>query len=118
MKYSEAGNIFSLDGVVQNPLEEHVDALLSNQQVHIKRIVSHGHTSPSGQWYDQPEDEWVVLLQGKASLEFEDGRLTHMKGGDHLKIEAHVRHRITYTSIDPPCIWLAVYIKTDNSIKA
>jgi len=118
MKYSKADNIFSLDGWVHNAQEEHVEALYHNQQVKIKRIVSHRHTSPPGQWYDQSEDEWVVLLQGKASLEFEDGHLIHMMAGDHIMIEAGTKHRVSYTSHNPSCIWVAVYIQTPNSTKA
>ena len=75
----------------------------------IERIVSEGHVSPEGFWYDQDEPEWVALLQGTAELEFEDGRRYPMGAGDWLAIPAHERHRVAHTSSDPPCIWLAVF---------
>ena len=40
----------------------------------IERIVSEGHVSPEGFWYDQDEPEWVALIRGTAELEFENGR--------------------------------------------
>ena len=55
----------------------------------IERIVSQGHASPEGFWYDQDEPEWVALLQGAAELEFEDGRRHSMGAGDWLAIPAH-----------------------------
>ena len=110
MNYLKTNNIFSLDGVVYNSLEEHIDSLFNNQQIQIKRIVSHGQVTPPDQWYNQSEIEWVVLLQGSASLEFETGDMVHMKTGDFLKIDAGTRHRVAYTSKNPPCIWLAVYV--------
>lgn len=39
----------------------------------IERIISHGHASPEGFWYDQGQSEWVVVLKGAARLQFEDG---------------------------------------------
>ena len=75
----------------------------------IERIVSEGHVSPEGFWYDQDEPEWVALLQGTAELEFEDGRRHPMEAGDWLAIPAHERHRVAYTSSAPPCVWLAVF---------
>ena len=75
----------------------------------IERIVSEGHVSPEGFWYDQGEPEWVALLQGTAELEFEDGRRHPMGAGDWLTIPAHERHRVAHTSSDPPCVWLAVF---------
>ncbi|MGA1199705.1 MAG: cupin, partial [Candidatus Latescibacterota bacterium] len=28
---------------------------------------------------------------------------------DHILIPAHKKHRVTHTSTDPPCIWLAIH---------
>ena len=73
----------------------------------IERIVSHGHTSPEGFWYDQDEDEWVLILQGEARIGFPDGREIELKTGGCLLLPRHVRHRVAYTST--PCVWLAVF---------
>ena len=42
------------------PDEEFVD-LLSRPGVRIERIVSRGHVTPEGKWYDQSEGEWVMV---------------------------------------------------------
>jgi len=78
--------------------------------VRIERIVSTGQASPPGFWYDQPDDEFVVLLTGAACLRFENGDVTlDMKPGDWVEIPAHVRHRVESTQADPPTVWLAVH---------
>ena len=89
--------------------EERFDVLADGGAVCIERIVSAGHTTPPDTWYDQARDEWVVLLQGEASVEFEDGGVVRLGPGDHLLIPAHDRHRVASTSREPPCIWLAVH---------
>ena len=88
---------------------ETVDVLLDRPGARIERIVSTGQATPPGQWYDQPGDEWVALLAGRATLRFEDGAFVELAPGDWLLIPAHVRHRVEATSADPPCVWLAVH---------
>jgi len=86
-----------------------VEASFENAAVKIERIVSQSHKSPPGFWYDQPQDEWVIVLRGHAVLEFEGGELIEMKQGDHLAIARHVKHRVSQTG--PETIWLAVHIE-------
>ena len=88
--------------------KELVQTLLTAADVRIERIISHGHASPEGFWYDQSQHEWVVVLQGAARLRFEDG-LVEMRPGDFLNIPAHRRHRVEWTTPDGPTIWLAVW---------
>jgi cupin 2 domain-containing protein len=82
--------------------------LLDAAKVRIERIVSHGHASPDGGWFDQDQAEWVVLLKGAARLQFED-RVVEMKPGDFVNIPAHQRHRVEWTTPDEPTVWLAVF---------
>jgi len=78
--------------------------------VRIERIVSTGQASPPGFWYDQPDDEFVVLLAGAARLHFEEGNVVlDLKPGDWVEIPAHIRHRVEATQADPPTVWLAVH---------
>lgn len=91
--------------------EELVTVLSENAGVRIERIVSTGHASPEGFWYNQDEHEWVVVLKGKATLAFEDGETLRMLPGDHILIPAHRRHRVEWTSPDEPTIWLAVFYR-------
>ena len=100
-------NIYNLPRGIDQ--EENFETILINQGLHIERIVSAGQISPTGFWYDQDRHEWVTLLQGTATLTWEDGRRQKLSAGDCLLIRAHQKHRIEYTSQDPPCIWLAVH---------
>lgn len=97
------------------PLElpaELTEILAQSAHVRIERIVSTGHTSPPGFWYDQPEHEWVVVLRGAAKLEFADQTLD-LGVGDYVLIPAHQRHRVAWTTADEPTIWLAVFFRDE-----
>lgn len=84
--------------------------LLENSGVRIERIISQGQATPAGEWYDQEQDEWVLLLSGAAELIFDDnGSPLPMKPGDHLMIPAHCRHRVAWTDPDGQTVWLAVH---------
>jgi cupin 2 domain-containing protein len=84
--------------------------LLDRPGVRIERIVSHGHASPPGFWYDEPQGEWVLLLQGEAALRFEDEPAPRaLKTGDFLDIPAHRRHRVEWTRPGAATVWLAVH---------
>ena len=83
--------------------------LFENANAKIERIVSHAHQSPAGFWYDQDDDEWVIVLRGDATLEFGNGELVEMNTGDYLAIPRHVKHRVARTSEET--IWLAVHVK-------
>ena len=87
--------------------KELVQALIRAPDVRIERIISHGHASPEGFWYDQGRHEWVVVLKGAARLRFEDGTV-EMKPGDFVNIPAHKKHRVDWTTPDEPTIWLGV----------
>ncbi|MBL9082905.1 MAG: cupin domain-containing protein [Planctomycetales bacterium] len=94
---------------VPTPLpEELVQKILSGPNLRIERIVSHGHASPDGFWYDQEQNEFVVLLKGAARLRFED-EVIEMIPGSSVNIPAHRRHRVEWTTPDGPTIWLAVF---------
>lgn len=83
--------------------------LFENPAVKVERIVSHTHSSPAGFWYDQSDDEWVIVLRGSATLEFASGELVEMNAGDYLAIPRHVKHRVAATSSET--IWLAVHVQ-------
>lgn len=96
--------------------EEFTESLVDEAFVRVERIVSQGHASPEGFWYDQDEDEWVVLLAGAAGLVFEDDdEEVVLRPGDHIRIPAHRRHRVSWTSPDEETVWLAVFYQPGNS---
>ena len=89
---------------------ELIETILQTSNFHIERIVSLGHCSPDGFWYDQKENELVILLKGNANIRFENQPQTiTMKPGDYLHIEKHVRHRVEWTDPNEETIWLAVH---------
>jgi cupin 2 domain-containing protein len=103
-------NLFA-DLPVRLPAER-IDALVATPGVRIERIVSTGHVTPPGEWYDQDGDEWVVVLRGRARLRIEgDAEVRDLYPGDHLLLRAHVRHRVEWTDDAGPTVWLAVHFQ-------
>lgn len=101
-------NLFSIPSDVTARTDEFFETLLSgNSDLRMERIISHGHSTPEGRWYDQDQDEWVAILRGEARIEFEDGRKISLAEGDTLFLPKRQRHRVAYTSA--PCVWLAVF---------
>lgn len=98
-------NLF--DDLPQHLPNEVVQTLLRAADVRIERIISHGHASPEGFWYDQAQHEWVIVLKGAARLRFED-EVLEMKPGAFINIPAHKKHRVDWTTPDEPTVWLGV----------
>lgn len=101
-------NIFQIEKLPHGSLEI-FETLCKGEGIHVERIISNGQTTPPDKWYDPLRNEWVVLLQGRASLELENGKIIHLSKGDHLLIPAGQKHRVSYTSKTPHCIWIAVH---------
>ena len=98
------------DSVPSNLPEEQFSTLLQTENFRLVRIVSTGQTTPEGEWYDQEESEWVLVLQGSAKIRFEECDVTKtLSPGEYLQISAHVRHRVEWTDPDQPTVWLALH---------
>jgi len=111
----DIGNL--LAGLSPKGAEEEFTQLLRAPAVRIERIVSHGHASPPGFWYDQAQAEWVLLLQGAAILAFErEAEPVRLAPGDHVHIPAHALHRVEWTDPDRPTIWLAVHYPDSSDL--
>lgn len=95
--------------------EEMTEVISAGKRVRIERIISRGHSSPRQFWYDQAEDEFVLLLKGEAILQFKDQNFEDQNSeirlsmGDYLTIPAHVPHRVHWTKPEEDTIWLAVF---------
>jgi len=86
------------------------DTLLRGGKFRLQRIVSNGQAMPPGQWLDQDDDEWVVVVAGSAVLSVEGMEHTHaLTPGDWLLLPAHCRHRVEWTDPDRPTVWLALH---------
>jgi len=101
----------SLLGDVPNALpEELVEELVRTPGARLERIVSRGHRTPDGEWYDQEWDEWVVVLAGRATLRVEgEPNLIALSAGDSLLLPAHVRHRVEWTDPAVNTVWVALH---------
>lgn len=92
--------------------QERIDTLLARPGVRIERIVSTGQASAPGFWYDQPQDEWVCVIAGSASVLIEgEGTPRVLKPGDWLELPAHKKHRVEWTDAAQPTVWLAVHVQ-------
>lgn len=102
------GNIFA--AIPEIIPAEITEAIVSRGAFKIERLVSRGHSSPAGFWYDQDDDEWVIVLQGQAKLCFAEGnREVKLQQGDYLFIPRHCRHRVEWTTPEEDTVWLAIH---------
>jgi cupin 2 domain-containing protein len=103
-------NLFN--GIPGELPQELVEVLHQLGPVRIERIVSRQHASPPGFWYDQDEDEWVLLLTGSAGLRIDgEEQVVSMEPGDALLLPAHKKHRVEWTDTEKDTIWLAVHLR-------
>jgi len=97
------GNLF-VDADV--PLQgERFEALLNHKNLVIERIVSSAATTPSE--YIQPQDEWVAMIRGEATLDIA-GELFELHSGDYVFIPAGTPH--TVRRVSDGALWLAVHL--------
>jgi cupin 2 domain-containing protein len=100
-------NIF--DSLPKDLSLEVFEDIIHASTIRIERIISKGHSSPDTGWYDQDESEWIMLVEGKATLEFESGSTCELSAGDYINIPAHVKHKVVWTDPNQITIWLAVF---------
>jgi len=103
-----AGNL--LTALPEASRAEVVETLLEASDWRLLRIVSAGQATAAGEWYDQDEAEWVLVLAGRAALELEGEDAPRLLGpGDWLLLPAHCRHRVAWTDDAGPTVWLALH---------
>ncbi|EAQ6497558.1 cupin domain-containing protein [Salmonella enterica subsp. salamae] len=92
------------------PVELIQSILVGDNGFRMERIVSRGHYTSSGFWYDQNENEWIMLVSGSAIIEYEENKkLIEMYPGDTIIIPAHCRHRVVWTDPLQCSIWLVIF---------
>ena len=90
--------------------DELFEKLVENDSFKLERIVSKGHHSKAGEWYDQDRDEWVILIKGSAGLRIEGQQeVIQLNPGDYILLPAHLRHRVEWTEANAETIWLALH---------
>ncbi|WP_245578256.1 cupin domain-containing protein [Marinobacterium litorale] len=111
MKYASQNLLDSLPDASNSEVFER---LAGCGEVMVERIVSRGQSSPEQGWYDQKSAEWVMVVSGEASLEFDNGEQTFLQAGDYVLIPPHARHRVAWTAPDQPTVWLAVHFPQER----
>lgn len=101
------GNIFN--SIPDEVDEEIFTTFIEKGNLKIERILSKGHISPNDGWYDQDQEEWVIVLQGSATIEYENGESTKLDRGDFLNIPARTKHKVAWTNPNVITVWLAVH---------
>ena len=102
------GNIY---GKIPKKLpKELFNTIIYGNKIKIERIVSKKHKSPKGYWYDQNENEFVMILKGNAELTFivnKKFKKLKMRKGNYVNIPSHLKHRVDKTSKET--VWLAIF---------
>ena len=85
--------------------DESFDTLLEHKNIKVVRIVSSDNIDDKE--YCQVEDEWVVILEGSATIEMNDKKIS-LKKGDYIFIPSETKHKILSTK--KGTLWLALHI--------
>lgn len=114
---SLTGNV--REGIPESLPEELTQTLVTRPNTRIERILSRGQASPPDFWYDQAQHEFVLLVSGRAILEFETSRGDIESGserrhvelgpGDWIQIDARVKHRVHWTDPAQTSVWVVVF---------
>ncbi len=99
--------------------KELIEVLACGENIRVERIVSLGHCSETGFWYDEPQAEWVTVLSGEARIRFlSEDKVIHMRQGDHITIAPHEKHRVEWTTPNDQTVWLAIYFSPTSSTES
>lgn len=95
---------------VELPLgAEVIQEFFKHKNIRLEKIVSNQSSSPDDFLYDQEEDEWLIVLQGSATLLVEDKKV-FLKSGDSYFLRKHQKHKVLETSAEGKTVWLACFI--------
>ena len=104
----EIKNIF--ENIPDHIPEELFQEILKTENIKVERIVSKGQSSKDDHWYDQEENEWIILLKGTAGLLFEGHeKAVILRSGDYINIPSHRKHRVEWTDPDMETVWLTIH---------
>lgn len=104
------GCFSNFTSMVPEKIEKEIfQEIVRTENITIERIISQGQSSPETGWYDQEKSEWVMVLEGEALVEFDDGEEARLGKNDFLMIFPHQKHRVKWTCPDRKTVWLAIY---------
>jgi len=100
-------NIFA--NIPENLDNEIFEEIFTKKDLKVERIISYGHITPEDEWYNQNNDEWVMVLEGEAMVSFKNRDAIKLKSGDYINIPAHTQHRVSWSIANKKTIWLAIH---------
>ncbi len=98
-----SGNLFQALDVPATG--ERFETLLRHRNLVVERITSSARVTPAE--YVQPQDEWVLLVRGTATLEV-GGVARELVAGDYLFLPARTPHSVR--KVSEGALWLAVHL--------
>jgi len=102
------GNIFA--DLPRTKGKEVFNTLLKYEKIKIERIISFGEATKEGRWLKEKQNEWVILLKGKAILRFWGNKgLLKLRTGDYCFIQKNLKHRVEWTDPGQRSVWLALH---------
>ena len=100
-----------LENIFATPMPEEgkeiIKEVMSSPHTRVE-IIASGENDSLGEWYDQDENELVMVVTGSSKLRFGDGSVLEMRRGDYINIPAHLKHRVERTK---ETLWLAIFYK-------
>lgn len=97
-------NLFENLNVPQ--IGENFETLYKKDGVLIERIVSSDKLEQKE--YNQPYDEWLILLEGEARMQIKDKTVV-LKKGDTQLIQKDTPHQVLATK--KGTVWLCIHLK-------
>ena len=101
--------ILNLLSIPNQSDSEIFETIFKNKNMRVERIISYGQSTPDDFWYDQDEDEFVVVLEGFAKILYDINEIYELKKDESLLIPSHQKHKVIYTT--NPTIWLCIFTK-------
>jgi cupin 2 domain-containing protein len=105
-------NIFKYPNISLADSVEYFEDIFNNDNFRIEKIYSTGQSTPIGQWLEEDVNEFVLLIEGGATLIFKEGFQTiHLNEGDYFIIQKNTEHRVEQTDSDTITTWLTIHFK-------
>ena len=116
--------IFLVADAKERANRRYKELVKKGENVKIEEIISTGQVTG---WQESDKNEFVILVQGNAEIEYYENKnlktneniIKNQKNtndmklqlgkGDTVLIRKGERHRVSYTSKNPCCIWICIF---------
>lgn len=105
-------NIFKYPNISLSDSVESFEDIFENENFRIEKIYSSGQSTPIGEWLKEEVNEFVLLVEGSASIIFkENNQEIHLNEGDYFIIPKNTEHRVEKTDSETITTWLTIHFK-------